>query len=143
MTAVEAPAPATPRRRPWIAPAGSATAAAAGCVVLALVDPAESNRYPVCPFLVVTGLSCPVCGSLRGVHALLRGDVVAAAGFNVLLIAALPAMAYAWLVWASPRFGGPRLPRPRLRPGVHWGMLAVALLFGVLRNIPAFEPLAP
>lgn len=143
MTAVEAPAPATRRRRPWIAPVGSAVAATAGCVVLAVVDPAETNRYPVCPFRVVTGLSCPACGSLRGLHALLRGDAVAAAGFNVLLIAALPAMAYAWLVWASPRLGGPRLPRPRLPSSVWWGMLAVALTFGVLRNLPAFAPLAP
>lgn len=121
----------------------TAAAAAAGCAVLALVDPAEAQWYPACPFRMVTGLSCPACGSLRGLHALLRGDVVAAAGANLLLLAALPAMAYAWTWWASLRMGGPRLPRPRLGAGVQWGMLAVALTYGLLRNLPASPLPAP
>lgn len=143
MTTVEQVPPPARRLRAWGTPVATAVAAAAGCVVVALVDPAETNRYPVCPFRVLTGLWCPACGSLRALHALLRGDVVAAAGSNALLLVALPAMGYVWLVWATPRIGGPRLPRPRLRPGVQWGMLTVALTFGVLRNLPTFSLLAP
>lgn len=143
MTDTQAQPVSAVRGRPWVAPVGTAVAAAAGCTVLALVDPGEPGRYPVCPFRALTGLACPACGSLRGMHALLRGDVVAAAGFNVLLLAALPAMAYAWLTWASPQVGGPRLPRPHVRPGVGWGLLVVALAFGALRNLPVFALLAP
>lgn len=131
------------RRRPWMAPAGTMVAGAAGCTLLALVDPNQPGRYPLCPFRALTSLPCPACGSLRGMHALLRGDVVGAAGFNVLLLIALPAVIYAWLVWASTQVGGPALPRPRLQPGLQWGLLAVALTFGVLRNLPAFAVLAP
>lgn len=125
----------TLRRRPWATPVGTAAMAAAGCAVVGLVDPGQPGRYPVCPFLALTGLWCPACGSLRALHALLHGDVVAAAGYNVLLLLALPAVGYAWLVWASPRLGGPRLPRPRIAPGARWGLLAVALGFGVARYL--------
>lgn len=127
----------------WAAPVGTAAAAAAGCVVVGLVDPNVPGRYPVCPFLVATGLWCPVCGSLRALHALARGDVAAAAGANVLLLAVLPGLLLAWLVWASPRLGGPRLPRPRIRPVWAWSALAVLVAFGVARNLPAFAVLAP
>lgn len=126
-----------------MAPAATAVAAGAGCGLIALVDPGETRGYPVCPFRVLTGLWCPVCGSTRAVHALLHADLAAAASFNVLLLLAIPAIGYAWLAWASPRVGGPGLPRPGLAPGVWWGLLALALAYGVLRNLPAFAVLAP
>lgn len=127
--------------RPWLPPVGTVVAAGAGCLVLLLTDP---GRFPViCPFRVATGLWCPVCGSTRGVHALVHGDVAAAAGYNLLLLLALPAAAYAWAAWAAPLLGGPRLPRLRLPPMVWWGLLAVGLAFGALRNLPGFAFLAP
>lgn len=104
--------------------------------MLALVDPSEPGPYPVCPFRALTGLLCPACGSLRGLHALLRGDVVAAAGYNALLFLVLPALGYAWVAWACSRLEGPRLPRPRVRAGVWWGLLVGALTFGVARYLP-------
>lgn len=144
MTAVESPAASrTVGPRPWVAPLATAVAAGAGCGLVALADPGETRGYPVCPFRVLTGLWCPVCGSTRAVHALLHADLAAAASSNVLLLLAIPAIGYAWLAWASPRVGGPRLPRPGLAPGMWWGLLAVALAYGVLRNLPAFAVLAP
>lgn len=130
--------------RPWLAPAATLVAAGAGCLLLVLADPGQPGRYPtICPFRVATGLWCPVCGSTRGVHALVHGDVAAAAGYNLLLVVALPAAAYAWVAWAAPLLGGPRLPRPRLPPRAWWGLLAVGLAFGALRNLPGFAVLAP
>lgn len=131
-----------PASRPWLAPVASAVAAGTGCGLVALADPGQGG-YPVCPFRVLTGLWCPVCGSTRAVHALLHADVAAAASSNVLLVLVLPAVAYAWLAWASPRLGGPRLRRPRVAPRVWWALLALALTYGVLRNLPAFPVLAP
>ena len=139
------PAPAVVvglRRRPWAAPAGTAVLAAAGCSALALADPSASGGYPLCPFRALTGLWCPACGSTRALHALLHGDLVVAAGFNLLLLVALPVVGYAWVAWASPRFGGPALPRPRIAPAVWYSLLAAALAFGVVRNLPGV-PLLP
>ncbi|WP_296928820.1 DUF2752 domain-containing protein [Porphyromonas sp.] len=59
-----------------------------GGVVLYLYSP-ESLRIPRCPFLQLTGWQCPGCGSLRGIHALLHGNIVRVLQLNVMLIPAL------------------------------------------------------
>lgn len=59
-----------------------------GGVVLYLYSP-ESLRIPRCPFLQLTGWQCPGCGSLRGIHALLHGDLGRVLQLNVMLIPAL------------------------------------------------------
>jgi hypothetical protein len=53
---------------------------------LALFDPATTWWFPSCPFHAMTGLLCPFCGSLRAIHALLRGAPLAALAFNPLVI---------------------------------------------------------
>ena len=59
-----------------------------GGVVLYLYSP-ESLRIPRCPFLQLTGWQCPGCGSLRGIHALLHGNLGRVLQLNVMLIPAL------------------------------------------------------
>jgi hypothetical protein len=85
-----------------------------------------------CPFRTITGLDCPLCGATRATFALLRGDVLTALNFNALYVTALPVVlviAGFWLVrGARPRW----LEDPR----VMWGLLAVALAFAVVRNLP-------
>jgi hypothetical protein len=127
---------------PW-APVATVAGAALGCATLALVDPSTPGRYGLCPFYVATSWWCPLCGSLRAVHHLLHGDLAAAAGSNVLLLTALPALAYAWFAWAGPRLGLRAPPRTRLPTGAWWSLLGVLLLFGLLRNLAAFSWLAP
>lgn len=126
--------PTTPRLP--LAAVGVGAVAAAGCVTVALADPNVPGRYPLCPFLAVTGLWCPVCGSTRALHALLNGAPAQALGFNALFVLALPLLVYAYLSWLSPR-----LPRLRLSRTAGWGMAVVGLAFGVLRNLPV-GPLA-
>lgn len=132
------------QRRLAIAAAAVATAATA---VVAIADPAVPGRYGLCPLLAVTGWWCPLCGSLRAVHALARGDVAGAADFNLVLLVALPLAVYAWAAWAAPLFGRRGPPRWRPSPPVGAGLVAVAVLglaaFGVARNLPALAWLAP
>src|ERR1700730_11233149 len=59
-------------------------------VVLFCFNPSEYRFYPVCLFHSYTGLLCPGCGSLRALHQLVHGHVIAALRFNILLISALP-----------------------------------------------------
>ena len=66
----------------------------AACLALAAFDPATTWWCPDCPLHTMTGWLCPFCGSLRAVHALLRGELLAAWSFNPLLMVALGA----WLL---------------------------------------------
>jgi hypothetical protein len=61
---------------------------------LVAFDPATTWWLPSCPFFALTGWLCPLCGSLRAVHALLLGAPLAAFAYNPLLIIGLGA----WLV---------------------------------------------
>jgi hypothetical protein len=67
---------------------------AAAAALVAWFDPASTWWFPSCPFHALTGWLCPLCGSLRALHALLQGSPVAALTFNPLTVAGLGA----WLV---------------------------------------------
>lgn len=123
------------------APALVAVAAGAGVGVVGVVDPNQPGHYPTCPFLLVTGLQCPGCGSLRAIHALTRGDVGSAVGLNALAIAALVLLTVIWVRWLRARLAG--YERARLAPaGRIRALLAVVVIFGVLRNLPIGAALA-
>jgi hypothetical protein len=115
--------------------AGLAAGAVVGCAALALVDPGEPGRYPLCPTRALLGVDCPACGTLRGLHALLGGRPLDALGHNVLLAVAVPLGIVVWVGWLRAALGGPRqtwtVPR--------WALLSLAMAagtFAVLRNVP-------
>src|SRR5437660_122637 len=72
---------------------GIALASGAG-LVLFMFDPVQYRFYPRCIFHQTTGLLCPGCGSLRALHQLLHGQVVAAVHFNALLVLGTPMAAW-------------------------------------------------
>jgi len=81
----------------------------AGAAVI-LGGPAALAIFPrlslgMCPFGVLTGLPCPLCGGTRAAKALLHGDWGLALYFNPLaIIAALAlALALAMLIWEAAR----------------------------------------
>ena len=55
-------------------------------IVYYRISPSSSIFFPKCPFLLLTGMKCPGCGSQRAVHALLHADVASAFAHNALLI---------------------------------------------------------
>ncbi len=126
----------------WFAGVMLAVAALGAAALLYCFDPAAHGFYPVCRFHQMTGLNCPGCGATRAAHALLHGHLALALRDNALLTLAPVAL----LV----RFGGLALARWRRRPtpalipasGI-WGLVATALIFAVLRNLPAFAFLSP
>ena len=132
----------------WTKPIGTATAVASAAAVVAAVRPNGQAFYPPCPLHAVTGIWCPICGSTRAVHALLTGDLTRALHDNVLLVAILPVLAYAWLAWFLDTTQHRRLPRPgwlRPTPVVTTVVAIVLLAFMVVRNLPGapFTALAP
>lgn len=119
-------------------------ALAGGGAWLAANDPSAGGVLPPCPFLALTGLWCPGCGSGRCLHALLHGDVAAAFGWNPLAAALLPLVA-AGLVLEARAFVRPGSRRLRVPPVAARLLLGAIVLFGVVRNLPfgPFPVLAP
>jgi Protein of unknown function (DUF2752) len=105
------------------------------------LDP-QHTHVPLCPFHSLTGMQCPLCGSLRAVDNLVRGHPFTALHDNLLLVAALPVLAVAWLDWVAQRRAG----RPARRwPNKTATVCLVVLLvgYGVVRNLPSMAALRP
>jgi hypothetical protein len=131
--------------RVWSAAVALGVLAAGGLLLAA--DPAESGGGIACPFHAATGLDCPACGSLRGTHDLLRGDIGAGLDHNLLLAFVLPLAVLAWALWAWRSWGSPpawaRAWTRRLTSrATLLTILVVALGFAVVRNLPGADFLA-
>jgi hypothetical protein len=114
--------------------------ALAGCALLYVRDPNVSGSYGYCPFHALTGWDCPFCGSLRGYHALLHGQVGTALDFNLVTVAALPLMIWFWVMWLRrAAHGDTAMP---WRRDVAVGVLIVLTVFCVVRNLPGVPYLA-
>lgn len=132
-----------------INPAGSAssvtrlTAAAAvvgstgACLVTAYFDPAKAN-LPVCPLYAITGFACPGCGLTRAFHALFHGDLIVALDFNILTPVWVVILGYLWVSMLLVAVRGRGLPMWMTRPNFLWVFMIVLIVFGVIRNIPAW-----
>lgn len=104
-------------------------------VYIGLVDPHSTGSvYPLCPFKLLTGWDCPLCGGLRMVHDLLHGDLVASINDNVFALIGIPLAA----VWFLVRRRG----RSSLWLPATIALVVAAVAWMVVRNLPGF-PLVP
>ena len=126
----------------WFAVIILAVAAAGIAATVFFFNPASHKFYPVCQFHRLTGLNCPGCGMTRALYALLHGDFSTALRDNALLIFGLTTAAVRGVWFGARKYrgaaGGDFFPAKFLLP-----LLAVALVFTVLRNLPAFAFLSP
>ena len=104
--------------------------------ILSVFNPAQSQLFPPCPFRAFTGFDCPGCGSTRALHQLLHGDVAGAVALNPLLLVFAPILGYALLSTVTLAARGRPLPRPRISARWIWALLAMIMLFWVVRNTP-------
>ena len=113
-----------------------------GLAFVYFFNPSTHGIYPVCLFHQWTGLNCPGCGATRALYALLHGHFLTALRDNGLFVLSLAGGA----IW-----GGRFLLQNRKNPAapLHvptkfvWAYLLVAILFAILRNLPAFSFLSP
>lgn len=139
------PAPAARRapERAWLPFVATGLLGLGAAAVVATVDPHEPGHYPTCPFLSVTGLYCPGCGSLRTLNSLAGGDLVGAAARNPLTLLALPLLLLAYLQWGR-RLAGRGTWSPTSLPARWiWLLLGALVAFWVLRNLPGWDVLSP
>jgi hypothetical protein len=97
-------------------------------VVFLLFDPATKFFLPPCPFHLLTGFYCPICGATRALHQLALGNFAAALHLNALAVSGL---------FLSGLFALWRRPGPMSSWCSRILILAV-VLFGMVRNIPVF-----
>ncbi len=116
--------------------------ALAGAAMVFVFNPATHAFYPVCQFHRLTGLECPGCGTTRAAYALLHGNFSAALRDNALFVLTLGALAArgTWFGWNH--FRG-RVNGEFFQVKFLWLLLAAAIVFTVLRNLPSFAFLAP
>ena len=89
-------------------------AAVTFAILLFCYNPAKTAVFPPCPSKFITGYDCPGCGSLRGLHALMHGDVAAAWGFNPAIFVALALIIFIFFA----NMHRNRLFETRLAPGL-------------------------
>lgn len=78
----------------------------------------------------------------RALHALLHGNVLAALKDNALFVGLLALLVVWGGRWAVQKWQG-RPATFQFSPFFFWTLLAIAVLFGVVRNLPGGEWLAP
>jgi len=137
-----APPKIQPPATGWFVGIVLAAVALGVAAVVFFFNPSTHGFYPVCQFHRLTGLNCPGCGMTRALYALLHGHFSTALRDNALLLLGLAAAALRGLWLGAKKFrgaaGGEFFPAKFLLP-----LLVIALVFTVLRNLPAFAFLSP
>lgn len=117
--------------------------AAAALLYLYFTGEGEGAGIP-CMFHQITGLYCSGCGASRALRSVLHLDYYQALRYNAFFTLGLPVigiyfcgLAISYIRFGKDKFSG-RIP---LLPV--WIFIVVAVVFGILRNIPAFSFLAP
>ena len=86
-----------------------------------------------CLFHEVTGLYCPGCGMTRAMISIIKLDFYQASRFNILIFIVIPFFIIYFI-----------LKDKKTIPNWIWYvLLSLVILYGILRNIPAFSYLAP
>ncbi len=117
--------------------------AAAALLYLYFTGEGEGAGIP-CIFYQSTGLYCSGCGSSRALRSILHFDFYQALRYNAIFTIALPFITayFAALMISFIRFGEDKISR-KVPMWLVWVLISAAILYGVLRNIPFFDFLAP
>ncbi len=107
-------------------------------LVLFFFKPGSGGIYPPCPFHALTGLYCPGCGTLRGLHQLLHGHFWAALDYNPLMVLSLPFIGYYLASQVSILTRGRPLKAYFYPVWLIWTIFYVIIGYWVIRNLPWF-----
>ncbi len=112
-----------------------------GWILLWTLPPQEHDIYPPCPWFALTDSYCPGCGSLRGLSAVVNGDVLGLVRNNALAAVSSPFLFYAYLALVLRGAFAYQLPR---WTSSKWGayiIIVAVVVFGIARNyVPALAP---
>ncbi len=123
----------------------SAAAFFAASALLYLYFTAEGEGAGIpCVFHQLTGFYCSGCGASRALRSALHLDFYQALRYNAVFTVALPffAVYFGALAVSYIRFGKDRISG-KISLKILWAFVAIAIIYGFLRNIPEFSFLAP
>ena len=110
----------------------------AGAAYLFVFEPGKSGFFPACPFRLLTGFTCPGCGTTRALHEILHGHFAAAFMLNPLLLLAIPFLLFALLRYSVIVMRG-GVPRPNALPApVIYALFVIIVSFWIFRNTPFY-----
>ncbi|GIT56636.1 MAG: hypothetical protein Ct9H300mP18_00650 [Candidatus Neomarinimicrobiota bacterium] len=101
------------------------------------------NFYPPCIWLSLTDTYCPGCGSMRGIQSVIQGNMLGLFENNVFLFVALPFLFYSFISLGIQAFKGYKPLTIFLTQNEIYFIVFMIVVFWIVRNIPAFEILAP
>jgi hypothetical protein len=110
----------------------------AGAAYLFVFEPGRTGFFPGCPFRLLTGFTCPGCGTTRALHQILHGHFAAAFMLNPLLLLAIPFLLFALLRYSVIVMRG-GVPRPNALPAPFiYAIFVVIVSFWIFRNTPIY-----
>lgn len=123
--------------------AAAAFFAAAALVYLYFTGEGEGAGIP-CVFYQITGFYCSGCGASRALRSVLHLDFYQALRYNAIFTLALPLLGayFGALALSYIRFGKDKISE-KVSMKIIWVIIAVVIIYGILRNIPMFSFLAP
>ena len=102
------------------------------------INPSEVDFLPKCPLYATTGIYCPGCGSQRATHQLLNFNILGVIEQNVLYFIGLLVFGYHMTVTGLKVFFKKNIFNYLYHPNTPKIILAVVILFWILRNIPSY-----
>ena len=121
----------------------AAVIAAAALIYLYFTGEGKGAGIP-CLVYQFTGLYCSGCGASRALRSVLHLDFYQALRYNAFFTLMLPLMGgyFCALMYSYIRFGKDMISK-KIPMKLVWILIAIAVVFGVIRNIPVFSFLAP
>jgi len=102
----------------------------------AVTDPHQPAGLILCPFRLLTGIPCPLCGMTRGLASLLRGRLFEGVAFHFFSPFVLAAI-LAWIVietgQAMRLWNARRIGIWALRPAPWLAFIGISTVYGALR----------
>ena len=125
-----APAPAGRARR-MLAPMAALAGVGVAWAAVTAWSPGDDGVI-LCPFRLITGLDCPLCGSTRAAAELAHGNLVAALDHNAFFVlVVLPLSVLAWSWWAVAAWRG--RPFPQIPTRLLQALLVLLAAWWILR----------
>lgn len=112
-------------------------------IILLILYLLLSNHFHIyipCPIKEITGFYCPGCGITRMFYSILKLDIYAAFRYNPLVFLTLPIGIYLYIDYLVRK---DKSLYKKIPEKLWYIIIVVFIIYGILRNIPSFDFLAP